>query len=229
MHYSKPFLNSILAIILLVSLSLAHADSSKVIFTPRIELKGEAGKYLKGIEITNSDGQPSDTATTIDFEADDEIQINFGLSESILKNIILIPYPGTKFKFRIERQYETSLSIMDEGPHMDLLNWKHHVSDWQSLEETGALSYALKDSASEEFPSVSKQEIIEAVEAESRSWATKGYSDVDRWVKLAKECTNATAYPCGVSISTVRLRVQVMENKNWKNIQIIEFIIPMGC
>ncbi|MGE8290064.1 MAG: hypothetical protein ACN6ON_00230, partial [Sphingobacterium sp.] len=33
----------------------------------------------------------------------------------------------------IEQRYETSITIMNEGPHCDLIDWKHFNSDWKSL------------------------------------------------------------------------------------------------
>ena len=33
----------------------------------------------------------------------------------------------------IEQRYETSVTIMGEGPHCDLIDWKHYDSEWKTL------------------------------------------------------------------------------------------------
>jgi hypothetical protein len=57
----------------------------------------------------------------------------------------------------IEQRYQTSVTIMKEGPHCDLTDWKHFYSDWKRLEPTSDGQY-ISDSYSEKekkiFPNI---------------------------------------------------------------------------
>jgi hypothetical protein len=59
--------------------------------------------------------------------------------------------------------------------------------------------------------------------------ANDGYDPGDRWLAVAKECKAPDAYPCGISVSKVFLRIMVNIAAQWQQIMLIEFIVPMGC
>src|SRR5688572_20552919 len=69
----------------------------------------------------------------------EEIAVDVELGDTIFgQAIVLVPRNGTEQKnFRIQAQYETSLTILNEGPHLDLLDWKHFRSEWSDLEQLG--------------------------------------------------------------------------------------------
>ena len=51
------------------------------------------------------------------------------LGESLSGKIVLIS-TEERSEFRVKVQMESSLTIMDEGPHLDLINWKHCSTEW---------------------------------------------------------------------------------------------------
>jgi hypothetical protein len=222
------FLTALVAVCFFPAPAL-HSDSPGQTSNLQIKTKGNAAKYLQEIEVFNADGAAFDFENTLDFPVDDLIRINLGLGESMSKVITLKRHPGITAEFRVEQQYETSVTIMDEGPHMDLLDWKDHVSEWEPLETRARDSFVSTEVRSEEFPKVSRTELMAAVDAESKRRAGKGHDQGDRWVQLANRCENVTNDPCGVSVSKVRLRLRVKENGAWRDIQTIELKVPMGC
>ncbi len=157
------------------------------------------------------------------------IQIDLGLMDSIANLIILHPKENIHVDFVIEQQLETSVTVMDEGPHMDLVGWKHYVSEWEKIERLDSHSFISSYVSSNRFPDVTKSEIIEAVKEQASSWLDDGYDIVDRWVRLAQQCNNVHEYPCSVSISLIRLRIKVNVKGEWKEIYQIELNVPMGC
>jgi hypothetical protein len=197
--------------------------------THKIKMKGEASVYLDEIEVLHKDKKPLGEDAIIKQESDESIRVNLGLGDPIANLIILYPRSIKKFQFRIEQQYETSVTIMNEGPHMDLVNWKHHVSDWEILEEINENSFLSKDVSSNDFPAVTTDEIVEATKQQVAVWAKDGYGPDERWIELAKKCKNSFEYPCGVSVSQVRLKISVKDGNSWKEIKIINLIVPMGC
>jgi len=92
-----------------------------------------------------------------------------------------------------EQSYETSITIMDEGPHCDLTEWKHYTSDWKPLDQINSqyvcLSYSEKET--EKFP----QTTLEELKAEVKSKCG------DKWAKHIENVTSLTEYPCGIGIS----------------------------
>jgi hypothetical protein len=217
-------------VVIAVALSApVPADVPQQVFDARIKPWGAAAAYLEAMEVLNVDGRAHDPGTTLERNAGDTIRINLGLGETVSKRIRLIPRPGVHAQFTLEQQHQTSLTVMDDGPHMDLRGWRHHVSDWMPVETSGPLAFVTRDTISDDFPAVTTRQIVAAVEAESRRWAAQGHVEVDRWVRLAKGCTGATTYPCGVVLSEVRWRIRVEERGRWKTIQTVELVIPMGC
>jgi hypothetical protein len=73
------------------------------------------------------------------------------MTPSSVRPSFLIPISGAEGKdFRIQAQYQTSLTISDEGPHLDLLDWKHYESEWSDLEQLGNLKFRMPTYTDEE-------------------------------------------------------------------------------
>jgi len=195
----------------------------------KIIVSGKASRYLDAIEIVSKDRKPWGEDTTIKKVSGKSVRVELGLGEAIAKLIILHPKKGNAYQFRIEQQYETSISLMDAGPHMDLLNWKHYLSEWNILQSVAKHSFVSKEVTSNKFPDVTRAEIIQATKEQSALWVRDGYDPGDRWVKLARKCKSPTDYPSGVSISKVVLRISIKIGNDWKEISKIDFIVPMGC
>ena len=125
-------------------------------------------------------------------------------------------------KIRIYQRFENSVTVMNEGPHCDLTEWKHYNSEWKELKiENGQFltdSYTEKDWG--KFIKVDMNELREAVNEQCG----------DVWVKHLKNVKSPTEYPCGVSTSRIFLKIVFSENETKKLIErIISFQIPMGC
>lgn len=205
-----------------------YAESSMTAAVTEIGVSKEAANYLNGIDIRNSDRSTLATDTTVELLPSGIISINLGLGDSAAISIRL-KTSISSLAFRVSQRYETSLTIMGEGPHMDLLDWKHHLSQWDELEDNGSLSFVIVEVSSNLFPKVSQSQIVDAVKLETERWLKHGYDAGDRWINLAKQCDSATSYPCGVSVSKIVLLIEVKESSGWKDIQRIELNIPMGC
>jgi hypothetical protein len=130
----------------------------------------------------------------------------------------------SKFKkIEIFQRYENSVTIMNEGPHCDLKEWKHFYSDWKKLnfDFTENIfvsdSYEYKDS--EKFIAIDINELKKAVEKECG-----GY-----WPEHIKDIKNVNEYPSGVSMSRIFLKILLTDENDSVIEKTIEFEIPMGC
>ncbi|BCR06256.1 hypothetical protein DESUT3_33250 [Desulfuromonas versatilis] len=154
-------------------------------------------------------------------------ELDLGVADRL--EIILHPAAPGNERLRIRQQYETSLTLMDEGPHMDLLDWTHFVSPWVELEATPEGSFIMPIPTSSKFPAVNTEEIVAAVETESAQWEKEGYQSGERWINLARQCRGPNDYPCGVGLSLIRLNIEVLDQGAWRTLERIELSLPMGC
>jgi hypothetical protein len=124
---------------------------------------------------------------------------------------------------KVEQSYETSVTISKEGPHCDLLNWKHYYSEWKTLKinENGQFiceKYSQKDN--EKFPKI---EIVDLQQEVKKQCG-------DDWQLLINNIKSLTEYPSSVSISRYFLRVTGQRKDNGQLItKIIVIESPMGC
>ncbi|MBT1705438.1 hypothetical protein [Chryseosolibacter indicus] len=154
----------------------------------------------------------------------DTILIQLGLVSKISGQEYLLKPASSIGTIQIYQNYETSLTIMDEGPHVDLTDWTHYIGQWKELKikdnRFKTLKYSNTDQ--EQFPEVTSEEILEATEKHLNV-------DSSRWTELAKQCTGPNKYPCGISISRINLKIILTDNKGITTEKYIIFEVPMGC
>ena len=127
-----------------------------------------------------------------------------------------------EYVIRVSQCIETAVTIMNEGPHCDLVNWKPFRSEAKILEANTGV-YTIKDYSAEELQAYSKfslDNLIEAARAECG----------DRWAELAKDCESPNEYPCAVAPSKFILKIEFKKRKwsKWQTRE-VHFMIPMGC
>jgi hypothetical protein len=125
--------------------------------------------------------------------------------------------------YRLLERFRTSLTVMGEGPHIDLVDWKHHDSAWRVMRQTERnhfVARAISEREGRLFPKVSKREMERVVKTRDRAgWAAM----------LVRQCAGPNTYPCGVGVSSRYFRVQRKEEGEWITVGAIEVRIPMGC
>lgn len=127
-------------------------------------------------------------------------------------------------QYRIFERYRNSMRVMGEGPHLDLIDWRHFDSEWIKLDQLAqrkfrTLAYEQMDSS--KFPPVTNAELVSAVRKRASDWP--------QIVKLAKTCRNANDEPCGVLVSSLYFRIEKLVGDRWTTVGMVEVYIPMGC
>lgn len=121
------------------------------------------------------------------------------------------------------QSYETSVTIMNEGPHCDLLDWKHYRSDWEELTRNcfgDFIAASYDESERQKFVEVSLTELKEAIAF---------YCD-EEWAKHAASVKGPNDYPAGVSINKYFLKLTGKNEKTGKQVtKFISFGAAMGC
>ena len=131
---------------------------------------------------------------------------------------------------RVRVQFETSLAVGDDGPHIDLVDWKHCVSEWKPADPAGPHAFILPSPTEQEsgcFPSARAPEIKVATRT---ALVREGMEDaVPRWLGLLAPVSKAGDHPTYVGISKVRMRVEALREGQWVEVTTVEFLMPLGC
>lgn len=121
------------------------------------------------------------------------------------------------------QRHENSVTIMNEGPHCDLTEWKHYYSEWKKLdfnyEENSFVSHTYERDDWEKFGSVDINELKRVV-AEVCG---------DYWPEHIKDIQSVHEYPSGVSMSRIFLKIMLTDENDRILEKTISFEIPMGC
>lgn len=127
-------------------------------------------------------------------------------------------------RFRISERYRTSVTVMGEGPHLDLVNWRHFDSEWMPLEQLTQRKFrtlAGERMNVEKFPASTKEELVAA--------ARKAAGDWPEAIDLAKTCPGPNEAPCAVGVSSVYFKIEMLVGEEWTKVGVVEVMIPMGC
>ena len=127
-------------------------------------------------------------------------------------------------KFWVSERYRTSMTVTGEGPHLDLVDWRHFDSEWIPLERISERKFrtlASKQMNDEKFPAVTREDLMAAVRKHAGDWPEA--------IDLAKGCSGPKASPCAVGVSSVYFRVEMLVGDQWTTVGDVEVSIPMGC
>lgn len=179
--------------------------------------------YFDAIEITSHEEVDEIAHRSFKNLSAHPIYVDLDLSEGI-GNEVLVRLRGVdpRHEFKIEQQYETSLAVSNEGPHLDLTDWKHYRSEWREIKNLGDgqfLTLKLSEAESNRFPKVTLREVYrEVLKRGGEGWA--------RLVGESKTINEGALY---VGVSKFSLRVKVKEDGEWVVLKLLEFSLPMGC
>ena len=128
-------------------------------------------------------------------------------------------------QFRISERYRTTMTVMGEGPHLDLVDWRHFDSEWIPLDQLDQRRFrtlASEKMDASKFPPTTQAELISAVRKRaSDDWPTA--------VELAKTCRSPHHEPCAVGVSSLYFRIEKQVGDRWIKVGLVEVLIPMGC
>ena len=206
-----------------------HADPAPDTQRHTITFYIEGSEYLKAVEFISHDQEYPLYETRSEEISNRASSVDLDLAESLWNQIIILQaHPGKSGEFRVEQRYETSMTVVGEGPHVDLLNWKHYISGWKEIEKRGSnefLTLNLSEIERSKFPQVTRKEMYDAVATETASDQTER----NWWLREVRKCKSPTDDPCAVTVSKISFRIKTKERGVWKVVKRLDFMIPMGC
>ena len=128
-------------------------------------------------------------------------------------------------QFRIFERYRTTMTVMGEGPHLDLVDWRHFDSEWMPLDQLDQRRFrtlASEKMDASKFPPATRSELIDAVRK-------RAYADWPEAIELAKTCRSPHHEPCAVGVSSLYFRIEKQVGDRWIQVGLVEVLIPMGC
>jgi hypothetical protein len=128
-------------------------------------------------------------------------------------------------RYRVLQRYRTSMTVMAEGPHLDLIDWRHFDSSWMPLRSLASNRFRTLESnqmADAKFPGITRSDMINAV----RRRVGKDWPYI---LQLVKSCRGPNSDACAVMISSIYLRIQKQARDRWIDVGLLEFRMPMGC
>ena len=123
------------------------------------------------------------------------------------------------------------MAIGNEGPHIDLLDWKHCASAWKVLTPGKAGEFVLPMPTEAEascFPPATSAEIAAALRQALRGYGMQD-AEGERWLQLAASVAVPGDAPSYIAVSKVRLRIETRDAKGGSETITLEFMLPMGC
>ncbi len=157
-----------------------------------------------------------------EIQKQDTVYLELGLDNNIQGIEFSFAPKNSVAHIELFQSYETSITVMNEGPHLDLIDWKHHHSDWLPLDiqDNQAKSSIIEAPDWGKFPFVMPHEIVEAV---------RSVTDEERWIKLAEKCQSPNHYPCAVGISRLYFKLILWDKNQQAITKYVVLEIPMGC
>ena len=121
----------------------------------------------------------------------------------------------------VYQQFNRSVTIYNEGPHCDMVDWKNFKSDWikVSFDPTKNNNRTLDHSYTEDTSiSFVKEEIDQAIQKHCS----------EEWYELVKDLWDPKMYPMGVATHQILFKI-VLSNAERTLEKLVLIDVPMGC
>ncbi len=145
------------------------------------------------------------------------------LGETVEGKTIRVRHHSKYKSIEVFQRHENSISIIADGPHCDLVDWKHFYSAWEPLNPTkkhGVFKTVTYDvSAWNKFIPVDMKDFKNAVKEHCG----------EEWHKLIKDTKTINDGATDISISKMYFKVIFTTLHDEKIEKVIAFDIPIGC
>lgn len=137
---------------------------------------------------------------------------------------------GGGHEYRVSAQFETSLAVGAEGPHIDLIDFKHCLSERVPAKSSDGLHFALPiptDAQRDCVPKATMPEVRQALRAQMEKMGMR--DSVDEWLGFLRGVKRAGDEPMYAGISRVFVRVEVKRDGVWRPAGTVVLLVAMGC
>jgi len=159
------------------------------------------------------------------------IDIDLDVGDGVDGRVLRVGRAQAPGNYRVSVQFETSAAISGEGPHVDLVDWKHCRSEWRFAKQVTPSRFRLPVALERDhtcFPAATRAELKQALKQELDQ---SGFDPDSRraWLESVERVPRVGESPSYVALSTVRVRIEEYAGGQWRLLTTIAFDIPMGC
>lgn len=143
--------------------------------------------------------------------------------ESELDTFLIYWKNESIISYSIQQQYQTVLSLQDEGPHVELYDWKNYTSPWSKVDSIFKGAYLVKKISKNEasqFPAFTKQELISYLASSVNA----------NWVdKISNPETGIWSDKFWIGVGVRRILIKLMLRNGQEITKMLVVYPPMGC
>ncbi len=229
--------NILILLTIILSFSNCKQASTKEVSSPYIIEKPKALTTPKAKEIS-----PEQTADTVRLEfgdftllmpgievyrndsiqGKDTIEISPELGFDLDSQVVILRSKANIKSIEVFECHKTVLSIPDEGPHLDLYDWKGFESNWtrlKPLQKNQFMMSFISEKEASKFPEFTKEELIEEADR-----VEKGWGDL---IKRPSSGTWKDNFWTGVGIRRLKFVLTDYDGKVFEKYLVA--YMPMGC
>ena len=158
----------------------------------------------------------------IDIQDRITIESFLDLGEYLDSATIEIHHPGL-YNFDIFQMHENILSISNEGPYCDVVNWKHYYSDWIAIKKLNNYDFVAETYSEEDYSRFSDADINDLEQTVLDNCG-------EEWAERVVDVKSFNEYPCSVGLHKIYFKI-VLTNEQGElyTQQFIKFELPLGC
>ena len=153
-----------------------------------------------------------------------------GMYTNTVALLSVTPQPDDVDLVEVRYRNRASITVMDEGPHVDLIDWRQGVGPWAVATASGT-GFTIPAATVDAKPDATGEEIARHVLATTQAWEER--ERATRWADLARSCAGPESYPCAVGVSHVDIEIRAFEVDDDGDTKLDRFMVtlvrPMGC
>jgi hypothetical protein len=146
------------------------------------------------------------------------------LGETLYEKNLKVKHHQEYRSIQVFQRHQNTISIANEGPHCDLVDYKHFTSRWKPLKMypgSGNIYKTLNFSPKE-------YELFIIVKMEELQAHVKEHCG-DQWYTMIENVSSIKDAPYQVGVNQIHLRIVMTDIDGYKTEKIIIFELPMGC
>ncbi|WP_406685210.1 SH3 domain-containing protein [Seonamhaeicola sp. MEBiC1930] len=145
------------------------------------------------------------------------------IGETVQGKMVRIRHHSKYKSIKVYQRHENSISIQAEGPHCDLVDWKHFYSAWEPLKDTKKAgvfeTVTYNNKATDKFIKVDILEFKNAVKEHCG----------EEWYNMIKDEKKINKGASSIGVSKIYFKVIFTTMFDEEIEKVIAFDVPMGC
>ncbi len=146
------------------------------------------------------------------------------LGETPENRYLMVKHHQEYRTIEVFQRHRNSVVLSNEGPHCDLVDYKHFNSSWKPLKMFSGPNNIYKTIT---FSPEDSQRFVEVDMSDLKGHVSEFCGE--EWAELIKDIDSLRDPNIGIELSQIHIRIVMTDIDGYKTEKIIIFEIPMGC